>query len=101
MSRITVEIPLLLALLNVTPVYGEGERFRFDQDNVPGWALMTSAERAEHHQKLIGFKRLDDCGAYMEEHGRKMEERAKERNRILREPPIDVCEQLKAKRLLE
>jgi len=99
--RVAVARSLLLALWSMTPADAAGERFRFDQDNVPGWALMTSAERAEHHQKLLGFKRLDDCNGYMEEHREKMEERAKERNRILRVPPLDVCERMKAQGLLE
>jgi hypothetical protein len=98
---VAVALSLPLAFWSAMAADAAGERFRFDQDNVPGWALMTSAERAEHHQKLLGFRRLNDCKAYMEEHGEKMEERAKERNRILRVPPLDVCNQMKARGLLE
>jgi len=78
-----------------------GRRFRFDQDNVPGWALMTSAERAQHHQKLMSLRTLDECRAYMQEQREKMEARAQQRGRILHAPRFDVCDQLKAKGQLE
>lgn len=91
----------VLFAASAIPAWATGMRFQFDQDNVPGWALMTSAERAEHHQKLLSFKTLPECSAYMEAHRKKMEERAKERNRTLRTPRFDVCEQMKAKSLLE
>ena len=78
-----------------------GRRFRFDQDNVPGWALMTSAERAAHHQKLTSLRTVDECRAYMQEHRGKMEARAQERGKILRAPRFDVCDQMKARGQLE
>ncbi|MHB1142367.1 MAG: hypothetical protein ACYC1T_11515 [Sulfuricaulis sp.] len=94
-------ISLALALASAMLSNAAGPRFRFGQDNVPGWALMTSAERAEHHQRLLSFKRLDECQSYMSEHRKKMEERAKDRNRTLPTPRFDVCEQMKAQGFLE
>ncbi len=83
-----------------TPAHAKGPRFQFNQDNVSGWTLMSSAERAAHHQKLMSFKTVEECQAYMAEHRKKMEARAKERNRTLPTPRFDVCEQMKAKGLL-
>jgi hypothetical protein len=96
---------IALSVLFVTavgmPAHARGPRFQFDQDNVPGWTLMSSAERAAHHQKLLSFKTVEECQTYMAEHRKKMEARAKERNQTLRTPRVDVCEQMKAKGLLE
>lgn len=91
----------LPALMGSTPSHAAGSRFQFGQDNVPGWALMTSAERAAHHQRLVSCKRLDECQSYTGEHGKKMEVRVKERNRSLPTPRFDVCEQMKIQGLLE
>jgi hypothetical protein len=41
--------------------HAEGRRFAFSDDNVPGWALMSSAERAAHHQKLMAMHTLEEC----------------------------------------
>ena len=100
-KRAAIALFCLLALSVGISAHAAKERFQFGEENVPGWALMSSAERVEHHQKLLGFKRLVDCRTYMEEHRRKMEERARERNRIPRVPRFDVCEQLKSRGLLE
>jgi hypothetical protein len=101
LGRAASALFLLLALSSASAANGETERFRFDQDNVPGWTLMSSAERVEHHRKLVGFRRVSDCRAYLEEHRKRMEDRARERNRLLRMPSFDVCEQLKVRGLLE
>jgi len=91
---------LLVAVVGI-PTHAKGPRFQFDQENVPGWTLMSSAERAAHHQKLLSFKTVEECQAYMAEHRKKLEARAKERNQTLSTPRFDVCEQMKAKDLLE
>lgn len=91
---------LFVAVVGI-PAHAKGPRFHFNQDNVPGWTLMSSAERAAHHQKLMSFKTIEECQAYMAEHRKKMEARAKERNQTLLTPRFDVCEQMKAKGLLE
>jgi len=101
MHRWATVILFVLLAASTIPAWAESARFQFDQDNVPGWALMTSTERAAHHQRLLSFKTLSECRAYMEVHRKKMEERAKERNRTLRTPHFDVCEQMKAQGLIE
>jgi hypothetical protein len=101
MPRYAAFILLVLLAESTLPAWSASTRFRFDQDNVPGWSLMTSAERAAHHQKLLSLKTLSECSAYMEAHRNNMEERAKERNRTLRAARFDVCEQMKSQGLIE
>ena len=39
---------------------------------------MSPSERDEHRQKMMGFKTYDECKAYIDEHHKQMDERAKE-----------------------
>jgi len=91
---------LLLTAVAQT-AYSEGRRFQFDGDNVPGWTLMSSAERAEQHQKLMSFRTMEQCRAYWEIQRSALEARARERGKTLRPARFDVCQQMKARGLLE
>lgn len=77
-----------------------GQRFSFDPDNVPGWSLMSSGERAEHHRRLTSMTTVDECREYMTAHQERMENRARERGKTVRSPRYDVCEQMVRKGLL-
>jgi hypothetical protein len=101
MHRCSAYILLVLLSAATIPAWPASARFRLGQDNVEGWTLMSSAERAEHHQKLLSFKTVEECRAYMTVHREKMEARAKERKQTLHAPRFDVCEQMQAKGLLE
>lgn len=79
----------------------EGRRFRFGEENVPGWALMSSAERAAHHQTLMSLRTLQECRDYMESHRAEMEARAKERGVVLRLPRFDVCDEMRRRGFVE
>jgi hypothetical protein len=81
--------------------HAEGRRFAFSDDNVPGWALMSSAERAAHHQKLMAMHSLEECRAYMAEHDASMAQRAEARGKQLRPARFDVCEELKRRKLID
>ncbi len=96
-----VALSFTLVAAATAPALARGPGLPLDQDNVPGWSLMSSAERSAHHQKLLSMKTLAECRAYMDEYRAKMEERAMERNRLFRTPRRDVCEQMKAKGLLD
>lgn len=76
---------------------GKGPGFRFSQDNTPGWSLMTAAERTEHREKMLALKTYDECTAYLEQHHRLMQERAKEKGRSLPETKANACERMKAR----
>jgi hypothetical protein len=108
MSRAAVlHTPTVAALLaamlaaGVPPAQAEGRRFAFGDDNVPGWALMSSAERAAHHQKLMAMHSLEECRAYMAEHDAGMAQRAAARGKQLRPARFDVCEELKRRKLID
>lgn len=99
---VAVAAGILLALaVAAQAAHSEGRRFQFDADNVPGWRLMSSAERAEHHQKLMSLRTVEQCRAYMETQRTALEARARERGKTLRPPRFDACEQMKTRGLLE
>ena len=52
-------------------------------DVTPGWAMMTPEERRQHQEKMRGFKDQQACQAYMDDHHKKMQERAKEQGKAL------------------
>ena len=91
---------LVFALLCLTviapPLFAQGRGFRFNQDNVPGWTLMTSQERAAHQEAMQKLKTYDECKTYTAAFREKMEARAKEQGKSFRGPPNFVCDQLKA-----
>jgi len=51
------------------------------RDNTPGWAMMSRAERDEHHRKMQSMTNADECKAYMDKHRAEMAERAKQQGR--------------------
>jgi len=92
---------LSLAVL-AQPGYGPGPGTRagpgprFNDTTTPGWSLMTKQERLEHQQKMRAFQGYDECQAYMVEHRKLMEERAKEKGKKLRGAgPGPGCDWLK------
>lgn len=48
-----------------------------DQSNTYGWQLMTPDERKEHQARLENFTEYNACKEYIDEHHKKMEERAR------------------------
>lgn len=69
---------------------------RFDDDNTPGWALMSEAEREAHRAAVTAFTDYDECRTYVQRHHAEMMERARERGQTLSETPRrDACEALK------
>lgn len=101
-------IPILLAatlssLASAQPGPGprQGQGFRFDQGNTPGWTLMTQEERASHRQKMMAAKTYDECKAYQDEHHTLMEQRAKEKGKTLPAPRNNACDRMKARGLIK
>ena len=56
---------------------------RFGEGVTPGWKLMSPEERREHQERMRAMQDPAECEAYMTEHHRLMESRAKERNQAL------------------
>jgi hypothetical protein len=69
------------------PGYGHGPGMRgggcCGAEATPAWALMTEEERAQHQEKMRGMNDYAQCQAYMAEHHKLMQERAKELGRSL------------------
>jgi hypothetical protein len=94
--RIASAVTLLLLTAAVAPLRAQGPQMRFNQDNVPGWTLMTVDDRNAHRDALGKLKTYEECKTYMAQFREKMEARAREQGKTLRGPPSFVCDQLKA-----
>ena len=95
--RATIAPTLLLCILLSQIAFAQGRGFRFNQENVPGWTFMTVEERDAHRESMLGLKTYDECKVYMERFRAKMEARAKEQGKTLRQPRVFACDQLKAR----
>lgn len=103
MKRICIFFLVALAIpgATVAPAQAEpGRRFPFGKDNVAGWPMMNSAERAEYHRNMTQLKSMAECRTFIDEHQARMEQRARERGVALVVPTTDVCAQMKARGLL-
>ena len=76
---------------------GKGMRYQFNQDNTPGWSLMTPEERTAHRDKMLAAKTPEECKAVQEEHHKQMAARAKEKGQTLRGPRQNACDRMKAR----
>jgi len=75
---------------------GKGPGWSFNGDNTRGWSMMSREERAEHRNKMMSMKTSEECVAYVEEHQKQMESRAKERGRPMPGMPArNMCERMK------
>jgi hypothetical protein len=92
---------VLAATLGAVSVEAGGGRYRFQQDNTPGWTLMTPAERTEFQTKMRAAKTYDECKAILAEHHAVMEARAKEKGVTLNAPRYNACDQMKARGFLK
>jgi hypothetical protein len=72
-------------------------RYQFNQDNTPGWSLMTPEERTAHRDKMMAAKTYEECKAAQEEHHKQMEARAKEKGQALRGSRQNACERMQAR----
>jgi hypothetical protein len=80
------------------PGMGKGMGPRFDAQTTPGWAMMNPEERKAHQERMFGFKDPAACQAYMTEHHKLMESRAKEQGKALPfKGPGPGCDYLKPK----
>ena len=97
----TTLIATLIVALFATAAMAKPWRWSGNQKNTAGWQLMTPEERIEHQTKLRGFTEYNSCKEYVDEHHKKMEERAKEKGvavPVMRQNP---CDTMKAKGILK
>lgn len=99
--KILLVTAILTATLGAVSVEAGGGRYRFHQDNTPGWTLMTPAERTEFQTKMRAAKTYDECKAIQAEHRAMVEARAKEKGVTLNVPRYNACDQMKARGLLK
>ncbi len=59
-----------------------------DQKMIYGWELMTVKERNEHREKMMSMKTEQERTAYLEEHHKLMQQRAREKGVELPEAPM-------------
>jgi hypothetical protein len=65
------------------PGAGPGGGPCFNAQTVPGWAMMTPEERAQHQQRMRSMHGYDECVAYMNQHHGDMQARAKAQGKKL------------------
>ncbi len=71
-------------------------RMHTHRGNTGGWAMMTRAERDQHHRAMMGMKNYEECSSYMASHHAQMTERAKARGRSAPAlPKQDACAPLR------
>ena len=80
---------------------GGRQGMRFNQNNTPGWTLMTQQEQTDHRIKMRATKTFEECTALQSEHRALMESRAKEKGVQLQAPRKNVCEAWKAQGVIK
>jgi hypothetical protein len=61
-----------------------GRMMHFNEENTPGWSLMTPEERLTHHEKMHGMKTTAECNDYHEQHAKEMAARAKAKRKAFK-----------------
>ena len=74
-----------------------GRGMRFNQDNTPGWALMTAEERTAHQAKMRSLTTYAECKQVQAEHRVTMEARAKEKGVVLQTGRQNGCDRMQAR----
>ena len=102
MKRIVTTIALTLAIsLSVSSAFARPWRWDANQKNTAGWQLMTPEERTEHRIKMRSFTEYNACKEYVDDHHKKMEERAKEKGVAAPVMRRNACDVMKAKGILK
>jgi len=69
----------------------------FNQANSGIWSLMTPEERTANQIKMRAVKTFDECKLVQTEQRTLMESRAKEKGVTLPTPPLNGCDNMKAR----
>lgn len=71
---------------------------KLSEANTPGWSMMSTQERAEHHAAMGATKTYDECHALAMKHHEHMKEKAQAQGKSVRaKPRRDPCDFLKKK----
>ncbi|MDD2500125.1 MAG: hypothetical protein PHN92_04820 [Geobacter sp.] len=102
MKTIITTVGLTLALaMSFAITEARPYRWQGNQQNTFGWQLMTANERTEHQAKLRSFTEYTACKEYVDEHHKKMEERAKEKGITTPMVKRNPCDLMKARGVLK
>lgn len=96
-SKFLVAAAVLATMLGGVAAEAGPGRYRFQQDDTPGWTLMTPAERTEFQNRMWSAKTYDECKALRDEHRATLQARAREQGVTLNEPRRDACAQMRAR----
>lgn len=99
--RLLLTAAVLAATLGAAGAEAGPGRYRFQQNNTPGWTLMTPAERTEYQGKMRSAKTYDECKAIQAEHRATIEARAKEKGVTLNTPRYNACDQMRTRGFLK
>ncbi len=80
---------------------GGWKGWTWNGDTVPGWQLMTPAERAEHQKRMQGMKTYDECTLYHKQHRELMEQRATDKGLTLATPRANPCDMMKSRGIIQ
>jgi hypothetical protein len=94
-------VGLLAATLGAASIEAAPGRYRFNQDNTPGWSLMTPAERSAHQNKMWSAKTYDECKAIQTEHHAVIAARAKDKGITLNVPSQNACDRMQMRGVLK
>ncbi|MBK9442891.1 MAG: hypothetical protein IPN53_16965 [Comamonadaceae bacterium] len=83
------------------PGAGGMRGMRMNQNNTPGWTLMTAEERTAIQTKMRAVKTYDECKLVQTEHHAAMEVRAKEKGVTLNTPRQNGCDKMKARGMIK
>ncbi len=92
---------VLAATLGTASLEAEPGRYRFNQDNTPGWTLMTAAERSEFQNKIWAAKTYDECKAIQTEHHAVIAARAQDKGVTLNVPRQNACDRMQTRGVLK
>ncbi len=79
------------------PGRGQGQGFAFDQNNTPGWTLMTPEERSALRGKMLAAKSYEECKTLQAEQHTAMATRATEKGVTLPAPRQNGCDRMQAR----
>jgi hypothetical protein len=79
------------------PGMGGGRGMRFNQNNTPGWTLMTPEERTAMQTKMRAVKTYEECKQLQTEHHTAMQARATEKGVTLNAPRQNGCDNMRAR----
>ena len=78
-----------------------GRMMMANQDNVRGWTLLTPEERTSFQNRMRNVETYDECVQIQTEHRGMVEVRAKEKGVNLMTPMRNMCDNLKARGLIQ